>query len=292
MKNNYWNMVERKKIDALKRFNPEKAIQLYELYLERYPNDYETKIFYATTLMIIREFDLAHEILQEVKDEYLSNRKITKDSDTRQILDKWMFAAEAKYLYYTYKYKELYEHLKNTPEELKSELDIPGFCCQLKLGYLTKDDISYLKSYTKKQIYSYSEEEFKKNLSKHLYENNIDVPEEEKCDKIFAENFPIDKVLEEVKKTLDIENSLCDGGYNDIYIFRYDSCGKDHGITQNFFRVVCLHNSYKIIAMAPAAGYDNTRYVDLNYLKADEKVERESQIDRFYKRYSKTKFAK
>lgn len=285
-------MVERKKIDALKRFNPEKAIQLYELYLERYPNDYETKIFYATTLMIIREFDLAHEILQEVKDEYLSNRKITKDSDTRQILDKWMFAAEAKYLYYTYKYKELYEHLKNTPEELKNELDIPGFCCQLKLGYLTKDDISYLKSYTKKQIYSYSEEEFKKNLSKHLYENNIDVPEEEKCDKIFAENFPIDKVLEEVKKTLDIENSLCDGGYNDIYIFRYDSCGKDHGITQNFFRVVCLHNSYKIIAMAPAAGYDNTRYVDLNYLKADEKVERESQIDRFYKRYSKTKFAK
>ena len=292
MKIDYWNSVERKKIDVLRHFNPEKAIQLYELYLERYPNDYETRIFYATTLMIIREFDLAHEILQEVKDEYLSNRKITKDSDTRQILDKWMFAAEAKYLYFTYKFKELHEHLKNTPEELKSELEIPRFYCQLKLGYLTKDDILYLKSYTKKQIYSYSEEEFKKKLSKHLYENNIDVPEEEKCDKIFAENFPIDKVLEEVKKILDIENSLCSGGFNDVYIFKYDLCGKDHGVTQNFFRVVCLHNSYKIIAMAPAAGYDNTRYVYLNYLKEDEKVERESQIDRFYKRYAKTKFTK
>lgn len=290
MKIGYWNSVERKKIDVLRHFNPEKALQLYELYLERYPNDYETKIFYATTLMILREFDLAHEILQEVKDSYLLNKKITKDSDTRKILDKWMFAAEAKYLYYRYKFKELHEHLKNTPEELKSELDIPRFYCDLKLGYITKEDISYLRSYTKKQIYSYSEEEFKNHLSKHLYENNIDIPEEEKCDKIFAEDFPTDKVLEEVKKTLDIDNSLCCGGYNDIYIYRYDSCGKDHGITQNFFRVVCLHNSYKIIAMSPAAGYENTRHIDLNYLREDENVERKSQIDKFYKRYSKTKF--
>ena len=98
MKMNHWNLVERKKIDTLRHSNPQQALFLYEKYLEKYPTDYEAKLMYITTLITLKEFDLAHELLKEVKHEYKHNKNIDPNSDTRELLDKITTTVEARYL--------------------------------------------------------------------------------------------------------------------------------------------------------------------------------------------------
>ena len=230
MEKSHWNVIARRKIDAIRYTNPYEALKLYENYLKRYPDDYETKLLYASTLVTIKEFDLAHELLEEVKFEYKSNRKITENSETRKILDKCALYTEIRYLTYTEQYKKLYELLKKVPYEVREEFDIPCFYADLKMGKISQDNISNLRSYVKKQIYSYSEEDFRKCLNKHLYEHNLD--KDEQCDKIFDKDFPVEEVLEAVKDNLNYDNAICSGGYSDVYIFKFDQCGKDNGALQ------------------------------------------------------------
>ena len=54
---------------------------------------------------------------------------------------------------------------------------------------------------------------------------------------------------------------------------------------QNYFIVICLHNTNNILTMFPARDCEKLPYVDLNYLNNSYVSERPSQIDKFYRKF-------
>ena len=282
MKLPYWNNIERRKIDEISTANPKEALKKYELYMDRYPYDYEAQIMYASTLITLKEFDLAYEILQDVKMRYKSNIKIKDDCKVRKTLDRCALITEMRYLSYTYQFDKLYDLFsKMSPEDLK-KYDHPRFYCNVNLGLVSEEDGKKLQSYLKRQIYSYSEDLFLEDLKKHLFETDSD----EKDSKTFREGFPIEKVLEEVKLNLNKDNCICTGFDADTYIFKFDYCGKDDYKIQDYFKVICIHDTSNIIMMYPCKNCDKLDYVDLNYLNEYDTNPKETQKEKFYKKYS------
>ena len=283
MRKNFWNIVEKGKIDAIRYSNPAAAVEKYEAYLEKYPRDYEAKLMYASTLVTIKEFDFAYEILEATKREINSNDKIAQNKELLDHLNKSALVTEIRYLSYTNQFNKLYILLRKLSKEDMEKFDYTKFYCYSNLGYITEDNSSKLLSYSKKQMNSYDEEMFKEFIKRHLYEYNPD--EEAKSDKIFEKGFPIDRVIEEVKKHLDYDKCICNSFYTDQYVFKYDVCGKDEGMFQNYFIVICLHNTNNILTMFPARDCEKLPYVDLNYLNNSYVSERPSQIDKFYRKF-------
>ena len=283
MKVNYWNIIERGKIDAIRYSNPEEAIRRYEKYIEKYPRDYEAKIFCASVYITIKEFDYAYDILEATKKEFRSNRKVIENQDVLDYLEEITIKQEMRYYAYTEQLYKLYDLFFELTEDQKNKLDYVKFYCYSKLGYISAEDESNLKSYTKRQILSYDENLFREfiNIHRYGYNENLD----EQSDKIFDRDFPFEKVLEEVKRKLDYEKCICNSYNTDQYVFKYDVCGKDNGVSQNYFKVICLHNTNNILTIFPASECERLDYVDLNYLNKKHVSSRPSQIDKFYKKF-------
>ena len=284
MKKNYWNMVERSKIDAIRYSNPEDAVRRYEAYIKKYPRDYEAKILYASVYITLKDFDYAYEIIKDTKNEYRNNKKVLENPDVLNYLEEIALKQEMRCYAYTNQLYNLYDSFFELSEEEKRKLGHVRFYCHSKLGYINEKDASNLMSYAKRQMNSYDENLFRDFIRTHSHDYNKDL--EEQSDKIFDESFPLENIIEEVKKNLDYDKCRCTGYYTDQYIFRYDLCGRDNGVVQNYFKVLCLHGTDKILTMFPASDCERLPYVDLNYLN-EVKVERPSQIDKFYKRFKR-----
>ena len=57
---------------------------------------------------------------------------------------------------------------------------------------------------------------------------------------LFSSDFPIDKVVEEVKKYIPSNKRLCEGVFEDHYIFKYDMCGRVNQKPEDYFKVICF----------------------------------------------------
>ena len=85
---------------------------------------------------------------------------------------------------------------------------------------------------------------------------------------------------------------ICLGLYDDMYVFKYDSCGKDNYKIVNYFKVICFEGTSQIITMYPASDCEKLPYIDLNYMKTKEdtpKIKVLTQREKFNTRYNLTK---
>ena len=287
MINKYYNGWEFKQILKLMETNPITANLKLKIYVEEYPKDYCAQIYYIATLITLGEFQEAETILKEL--ELMSaNDKVFKnnvDIKLQKKLQTNIISSKVRLLSYQEKYEELYELYLLYEKDLKEldiEIDRLNFYCRKKLNLPTETSPRAY-TYIYRQINQYSEPDFLDHIRKHLALYNRD-----KKQSVFNYDFPIDKVIMEIKKYIPCSKKMYPYLYADSYIFKYDFCGIDSNKTVNYFKVVCFHNTRDIITMFPINCSEELPYIDLNYLvKTDEKVKGLSRIDRFNNRYQK-----
>ena len=76
--------------------------------------------------------------------------------------------------------------------------------------------------------------------------------------------------------------------FADEYYFRYDGCGEVGGKKTDYFKIVVLHNTDKLITMYPTTQGKELHHIDLSYLGLKDVPTRKlSQIDKFNMRYKR-----
>ena len=156
--------------------------------------------------------------------------------------------------------------------------------CWKKLGKMRKMNRDKYK-YLYKQIIEYNENDFLTHIEKHLMSyNDLD---DRLNGSVFVSGFNVNEILAEIKKYIPSENGLCTGTLENIYVFKYDECGRVNNKLVDYFQVVALHDTCELITMYPIDYGEFLPYVDLNYMnKLDTpKVKRRSQIDKFNQRF-------
>lgn len=284
----YYNQLLFTKAMKVTNSNPYEARRLYEEYLELYPKDCLAWTLYASILITLKEFDLATEILD--KAEGMINKYKTKGNDFHEqhADERNLHFARVRIMSFRGQYRKVLDYLKEHPiVEEKFHLDELKLLCQKKLGmnYYQRDDYPYLA----RQIIKYELQDMMHRVGYHKADYNAVT---ERQENVFATDFPLQKVIDEIDKYIPSEeHSLCPGVIADCYYFRYDNCGKENNKRTDFIKVSCFHNTGDIITICPVLEGENLNYIDLNYLKEqkDEKQKQLSRVDRFYQRYNKRK---
>ena len=293
MAKEYFNEYEYRKICAIRDINPTLAEQLYIEYLEKYPNDYFARCSYIDQLVTLNKLCDARENLYEL------NEEISKDEYFKYVEKDKMHHFKYKMQYTIIRllmYEENYtEALRQIMEYkckfLEGEVNfkLARIICLRKLGKLNQLKINNI-TYVVYQFLNYSEEALMNHIKCHFAEKSG----KEELNNYFTADFPIDEVVNEVRKYIPSENAILTGTVDSTYYFKYDSCGRYERKIENFFKVVCFYKTDKIITMYPIDYGENLPYIDLNYMKPkeekyfDEKKDND-QISKFYKRLSKKK---
>ena len=287
MKNKYYNEWEFDRILKVMEFNPLTANIKLEAYLNKYPKDYCAIIMYIATLITIGKFSKAEMLLNELEDTYKKDKHFIKKYPKiyQEKLRANIISSRIRLLSYQEKYEEaqnLYLKYEDDLQKLGIEMERILFYLRKKLNLPIRiDPESY--RYIYRQINEYSVVDFLGHIKKHLalYNHN-------KEQSIFNCDFPLDKVITEIKKYIPGEKRLYPFIYADLYIFKYDSCGIESGKVANYFKVVCFHNTSDIITMYPINCCEESLCIDINYLiPNDTKLKALSRIDRFNNRYQR-----
>ena len=284
-KEEYWNIEDINKIKKLYGRDVIGARKCIEQYIKVYPNDYTGWFFYIEVLITLQEYELAGEILKRICDKYkkdpINKNKPRKMKYFEQIEEQ----TKIRFYLATHQYDDALDYIEYA-ESLKNyqQLELKIYCMN-KLGIKTNTSSE---TYNCRQMINYSEQDTLNEMRQRIAISNND-PYNYYLEKRFSEDFPLEKVFEEVKKRLSDDNKLCFGYYNDIYIFKYDLCGRVDGKIQDYFKASCFHDTHDIIILYPTFNCENLPYVDLNYLNKTENPnqKRLSQIDKFNKRYTK-----
>lgn len=153
------------------------------------------------------------------------------------------------------------------------------FYLKYKLNILTDEDGKF-KTYFYQQLLNYDSTEAIKHIKLHLDENDT-----KKIHSCYNENLNIDKLFEEIQ--LKIANlSPYKSTLVDKYNIEYDyNIGSIDNIQTNFIRVITILNTKDIITMYPILKeMEESNLIEEDYLKVKQ-IKRESQIDKFNKKY-------
>lgn len=286
MKEKYFDPWEFEKNMEFINTNPLKAKQKFEEYIEQYPNDYYCYPFYASSLIALGHFNKASQIINYAEKNYVKNERIFSKSRKEKFLKESILFSKLKLFLYTGKYKEAHElYLKNKKTLDNLKLHYVFFYCRTQVDKenIKKEEID---SYSYRQMLTYTEEDFKNHIKKHTADYNRFFDEPNKL--IFNPDFPLNDVIEEIKKYIPSSKKICNGFYENIYSFKYDECGRVNNSTVNYFKVIVFHNTAKFITMYPSNECENLPYIDLNYMikdKKEPKIKIKSQIEKFNQRY-------
>lgn len=286
-RHSHFNRHEFDKIYALYRKDPYTSLECYERYFELYPDDNSGKTYYISNLIAVGQFDKAMEEIAKLEVELDRNRLYQRSAEKET-----MFVHNIKLC-------KLKLYIFSDQKDKAAKL----YCsCPKEFEYLGREVVFYLKQisglnkpmvrdhhhYMVRQIYDYQEQDFRDHIQKHLPDFNDN--DSSISSSIFVPDFPIDKVIEEIKKYIPSKKRVSYGFVDDTYVFKFDQCGRDNNRLVDYIKVVTFNNSSNIITMFPAEECEMYDYEDLNYLnkQEDQKVlaKMPSQIDKFYKRYS------
>lgn len=287
-KNRFFNLWEFEQIIKDADIDPIFTLKKLEEYIKNYPNDYSTYAYYSNILIKLGKLDEAEKYLEKAK-EYINDPYINEFKDKTAKLKALLAYDKFKILMYQGKYQEAYDYYRENKKILETKgynLYQAEMLCLKKLNLLDIEK-SESNSYVQNQIIDYSEEDFLDHIKRHLADYNKDLDEPNPV--IFAPDFPLEKVLSEIKKYIPSENRINKGTYDNSYCFKYDENGKENNKTVDYIEVITFDKTDKFITLYPTQhpGYN---FIDLNYLKEKEepKVKRISMIDKFNKRYGKT----
>lgn len=264
--------------------NPIMSKKLFEEYIQKYPSDYSAQNYYVYLLIVLGMVEEADVFLDNIEQSMRYNSKFCNHFDKIEFVDKGIFFNRIRIFARKEEYKELYSYfIRNIHLFEDSDLQVISFYCRSKLGLL-RDGKEY-SSYLYRQISNYSNEEFFKHIERHTanYNMNLDKPNSS----IFSCSFPLEKVLDEIRKYIPSDKGLGYGFFEDTYVFKYDECGKCRNKLTDYFKVVCFHENNNLVTMCPSEDSENLPYTDLNYLIKEDKpkVKTLSQIEKFNRRY-------
>lgn len=286
MATTYFNKIEFKQALSFAETNPLLAKIKFEEYLKKYPKDYSSYTYYASILITLGEFTKAEYVLDSM--EYLSknDKQYAQKQDKIRLNTINSIGSRLRLLSYQEKFEELYQFYQENSKEIDQMAMAPLiFYCKKKLGMI-EIDIRENYPYIFRQIASYKESDFLNHIERHLSDSTYN--QEEINPSIFKPNFPIQTIINEIKKYIPASTCLYLNYYVDVYIFKYDECGRDNNKTVDYFKVICFHNTSDIITIYPSRDCQALPHIDLNYLIKDDarpKVKQLSQIDKFNKRY-------
>ena len=249
----YYDPIEYKKIKLILNLYPEIAYERILAYIKNYPEDFCGSVLYISILLRLGKIKDADEHLDRV-----INSKSFKKRKTEAVL-------------------KIVESLKKQIE-MRIISDSNDFILYAK-QIIPKD------SYLGKQIENYSFEAFMEHIDRHI--DNDDKIDTEKSRALFRYGIDIYRIIEEVQKHLNCAPKKRDV-HADIYYFKYDGCGRYHGKTSDYFKVVCIHGTHNIITMFPIPKCSPEFCTDLNYLYEEDyqqESQQESQIDKFLRKY-------
>ncbi|MBE6160981.1 MAG: hypothetical protein E7158_01995 [Firmicutes bacterium] len=270
--------------------DPFNSIILLEEYVRTYYNDIYSYCSYASLLITVGRFDEAKKVLDELQREVENNKKYNSldDGIRGDTLLKNLLFIKLRYYIYSGHYEEAYNFILENEyilcEKKGVSLLTEKLFCSKKIG--VEHEKEKFDRYLYRQIVEYSEKDFLEHIKRHFQSTKEVINTSES---LFYFEFPFERVYENVKNSIPGKEKLFDGIIEDNYYFKYDNCGKTNGVNTNYFVVKVFHDSSDIITMYPFIGADTLPYIDINYLKEEEKprVRRLSQIDKFNQRYGK-----
>ena len=287
MKKKHYDNWECSHAFSLIKKDPEQARICYEEYIKKYPKDYRAYPFYNYVLIILGEAELAQEVLNNLKDMFFTDKYFQLDHKKMLIVRRNLYLNQLRIYAYEARYKDILDYYKKHEVELINDpLKSVLYYCEKQLGIITKEREEKAKSYYYKQIIDYQEERFLEHIKGHISKFNLDDEELEKT--IFSDDFPISRIIEEVKKYIPSNKALATGFFEDKYVFKYDYCGRVDNKIQNYFTVLCFRKNNNLITMYPSVDSELLPAIDLNYLKSNisnSKVKVKSQIEKFNNRY-------
>lgn len=287
MTDKYFNEWEFNQALDLVEIAPSLSKTMFEEYLNKYPKDYSAYLYYCSNLIILGQIEEAQKIFNYFEKIYNSDKKFQlQNKQKNEKIKETLLFTKVKLLSYQKKYEELYKLCKsNIKTIIDKEMNGVLFYAKKMTGRLNPDRRD-ANSYSFSQIVRYEEKDFFDHIKKHLSEYNENTIEPNSS--IFEQNFPIEKVVEEIKKYVPSEKKLLWGFFDDIYFFKYDGCGRVNNKIVDYIKVVCIHDTKEFITMCPVDGSKNLPYIDLNYLVNEQelkKVKKISQIDKFNRRF-------
>lgn len=287
MKKQYFNEFEFKKALLLYGTDPLECKNRYEEYLKKYPQDYHTYTYYVGVLIELGEFEYAEKVLNYTIEISNNDNSFSKEKNKLKQLQENLLYCKLRLLSYTEKYEELYKLCSDNYGLIKKiSLNNVYFYAKTKNNMIDSSSRENV-SYCLRQMIEYKETDFLKHVKKHLADCVTDLDNPNK--NLFAPDFPIEKVINETRKYIPSNKCLFPGIIENMYVFKYTSCGKDNNKTVDYFKVVCFHNTQNYITMFPCVDCENLPYVDLDYLINTNdipKVKTLSQIEKFNKRFN------
>lgn len=288
MEHKFYDKWEFKQAVHMIRHNPSKAKIMIEEYQRKYPNDYSMKTYYASCLITLGEFDRAEKILDDLEIEINQDKSFRNMDDKMSHMEDEFIFCRLRILCYRKEYQKIYEFYKKNYNKIKeASFNEIIYITKVNLGIISpvRDNVQ---SYLYRQILDYQESDFLDHLNRHLADYNA--PLDERNPVIFSSDFPTEKILEEVKKFIPSDKRIYSGFFQEKYVFKYDNCGKRHKQNTDYFEVIVFSGTTNIITMYPAADADQLPSHDLNYLRVntvDNNFKRESQIDKFNRRFNR-----
>ena len=287
----YDNELSRKLTGYIKN-NPYLAKERYEDYLSKYPLDYNAWSCYINVLIILHQFELAEERLNYLENVVFADKRYVSDPKIMHLKKKEILFCRIKILNHTKRFDDLYRLIR--ADQNKYFLLEFGFFrlldvyCRKRLGKFIDIERAE-KSYLFHQIADYSFDRMISHVKEHLsdYNSLLDIPE----NSIFSDDFPLKDILSQFKDYVGYDKKLCYGIIDDVYIFKYDNCGKVNYKTTDFFKVICFSGTCDIITAYPIDNVKHLPYTDLSsFVKNDDDIQmimRPSARDRFNKRFNR-----
>ena len=257
------------------KYEPFSTMDNLEQYIEKYPLDVVAYTYYSQILIDMNDFESAQKLLDYIDETFPTEK------DERVLFNRFRILCLSEDYE---KAKQFYEEHKHGLLAIDSRTDFFETIYKIRHGSDLKR--SGFNRYLQNQLIDYQEDSFIDHIKKHLADYNMDL--EEPNPAVFNSDFPLDKVLNELKTLIPNETRTNFSFYNNFYVFKYDNVGKVDRKTVNYFRVVVINGTNKIVTMYPLEHGENLPYVDLNYLNTMYQKPKErtlSRVDRFYQKY-------
>ena len=269
MAKEFTNSLEAQEALFLITTNPLEAKAKFEKYTKKYPQHYFAKVQYASCLTYLGEFELAEKIIDEVTKEYKKDTFFLKTQTYIQEMEQDIHAIKLRLLSFQKKYDEFLSYCKQHQKELDlKSLAAAIFYCNKQLNKIPLSQRETLPTYLLRQILVYKKRDFYQHIGPHLAEYYDNPQGNEKT--VFVPGFPINRVINEIKKNIPSDKGLYLDYFTNAYIFKYDNCGfGDDGKIVDHIKVICLDDSKNILTVYPASNCQNLPCVDLNYISKE-----------------------
>ncbi len=259
------------------KYNPYYALTRLEEYIETFYEDYYAYLCYIKTLIDVGAFEEAMSIIEFVESAFPNK------------VDSNLYYHKIRIYSFLGNYETAYQIYTDYKEDF---LKIDNRTANFEVIYNKKVHNNVERSFAQSrylynQIAEYSHDDFINHISKHLASNNQN--DKSPNPAIFNPDFPIEQVIEELKTIIPNDKRTYFNFSENFYVFKYDNCGKINNKNTDYFRVVTLHNTNKLITMYPMRSGAVLPYTDLNYLYHQEdkpKVKTLTRTEIFNQKYN------